>query len=323
MKNRFLASFLMLFLTFSLAAGCAEQTATTTAGSAATTTAATTDSGPGTTEDFTGEFIVDASYVLEHHGDDNVILVDARGEETARKGTIKGAVSTNWQYLSNVENATQGDYEWGLILEPAPLAERLGGLGLDKDKQIILFAEGPNGWGEDARLLWTLRAAGYKDLKMVNGGLKALKEAGVPEAKEVTKLDPVAVEVGELDLSHVITTRELEETYDDHKILDVRAEAEYNGEVLYGEAKGGRLPGAVHVPFTDFFTEDETLKSNADLKAMFEGAGLTTSDSIVVYCTAGIRSAYAQLIMEMTGFTNSMNYDGSYYTWAATNEVEK
>lgn len=313
------AGLLAMFLTVALAAGCADQTTTTTAAGTSAVTTAGTDTGVP----FTGDFIVDADYVLERHAEDSVILVDARGEENARKGTIEGAITTSWQNLSNVETTQHGDYDWGLILEPEELSRRLGALGLAKDKEIILFAEGPNGWGEDARLLWTLRAAGYENLKMVDGGLKALKAAGLPEARDPARLDPVTVEVGELDYTHVITTEQLEETYDDHKIVDVRAEAEYNGEVLYGEAQGGRLPGAIHVPFTEFFKEDHTLKSNAELKAMFEAAGLTPADSIVIYCTAGIRSAYAQLIMEMSGFANSMNYDGSYYTWAATNDVEK
>ena len=56
---------------------------------------------------------------------------------------------------------------------------------------------------------------------------------------------------------------------------------------------------------------------------MFEEAGIAKTDKIVTYCTAGIRSAYMQLILEMCGFENSMNYDESYYRWSASQEVEK
>lgn len=45
-------------------------------------------------------------------------------------------------------------------------------------------------------------------------------------------------------------------------------------------------------------------------------------NKIVTYCTAGIRSAYMQLILEMCGFENSMNYDESYYRWCACQDVE-
>lgn len=284
---------------------------------------ATNQGGEEITSAFTGKYIVDANYVNEHYEDDNVILVDARGEDAAKKGTIKGAAATNWQFLSNVENAANGDYDWGLILEPEVLSERLGQLGLSKDKEIILFAEGPKGWGEDGRILWTLRSAGYENLKMVDGGLAALQAAGLPQANEATKLDPVEVKVTKLDYEHVINTVELEDTFDDYVIVDVRADEEYGGEALYGEAQGGHIPGAIHVKYIDFFDSNGYLKSNEDITELFESANVKKTDKIVTYCTAGIRSAYAQLILEMLDFNVSKNYDGSYYTWCANNEVEK
>lgn len=331
-----MAGLLGFVLTLTLA-GCTGGTATTTAAgtsAGATTAAGTTAPGatttpPGTTSaggtenGFTGNFIVDANYVKTHYQDPNVILVDSRGEETARKGTIEGAVATTWQNFSSVENAKPGDYAWGLILEPAVLAQRLGALGLAKDKEIIFFSVGPNGWGEDGRLLWTLRAAGYKNLKMVDGGLKALTAAGLPAVKSVAKLAPVEVQIDALDRTHVIDTKTLETNYSDYKLVDVRADKEYAGEILYGEAKGGHLPGAIQIRYTDLFNKDEALKSKADLTALFEAAGLKKSDKIVAYCTAGIRSAYMQLVMEMCGFTDSKNHEGSYYTWAANHDVEK
>lgn len=40
---------------------------------------------------------------------------------------------------------------------------------------------------------------------------------------------------------------------------------------------------------------------------MLEAAGLSKENTIVTYCTAGIRSACMQLILEMCGFENSIN----------------
>jgi len=284
----------------------------------------TTTSKEGTPKDsvFTGKYIVDANYVKDHYEDDSVILMDARGEDAAKKGTIEGAVTTTWQSLSNIENAKKGDYDWGLILEPEVLSKKLGDLGLSKDKEIILFAEGPKGWGEDGRILWTLRAAGYENVKMVDGGLKALEDIGLPKSKDVKKLKPVEVSIDALDYEHVINTKELEVSYDDYIILDVREDKEYNGGVHYGEAKGGRLPGAIQVRFIDLFDSDGYLKSSEEITSMFEDANIKKTDKVVAYCTSGIRSAYAQLIMEMLDYEVVKNYEGSYNTWCVHNEVE-
>ena len=86
---------------------------------------------------------------------------------------------------------------------------------------------------------------------------------------------------------------------------NVRADEEYDGETLYGEAKGGHLPGAIHIRYTDLFQKSGMLKSNAEITKMFEDAGITKDDKVVTYCTAGIRSGYMQLILEMCGFKNA------------------
>ena len=264
-----------------------------------------------TEEAFEGEYIVNADYVKENL--DDIILVDARGEDAANKETIKGAIPIAWQYLATCEDGKSGDANWGCILDTERLSERLGEKGLDPNKEIVLFAAAQNGWGDDGRIAWELIAAGYKDVKMVDGGFDALKEAGIETAKGGS--EPKAVDV--------INTDELKANYDDYKVVDVRADEEYDGETLYGEAKGGHLPGAIHIRYTDLFQKSGMLKSNAEITKMFEDAGITKDDKVVTYCTAGIRSGYMQLILEMCGFKNTQNYDESYYRWCAVEDVEK
>ena len=273
------------------------------------------------TEAFTGEYIVNADYVKKNL--DDVILIDARGEEEANKGTVKGATAIGWQNLASVEEGASGDEKWGLVLEPKELAKRLGEKGIAKDKEIVLFAGAQKGWGDDGRIAWELLAAGYKDVKMVDGGFAALKKAGLETDIESTKLDPVDVTIDSIDQTHIIRTDELKKDYDEYKIVDVREDKEYEGDVLYGEAKGGHLPDAIHIPFTDLFNSNGKLKSKKDLTKLFEDAGLAKEDKIVTYCTAGIRSAYMELVMDMCGFKQVKNYDGSYYRWAKVEDVEK
>lgn len=268
---------------------------------------------------FTGKYIVDAAYVKENI--ENVVLVDARGDESAE--TIKGAVAVMWQYFATCEDGVSGDENWGCILDTKRLSERLGEKGFDKDKEIVLFAASQNGWGDDGRIAWELIAAGYSKVKMVDGGFDALKDVGLETQKGGSEPKPAEVTIDSIDETHVINTEELKANYDDYKVVDVRADEEYNGEILYGEANGGHLPGAIHIRFTDLFNADGMLKSNAEITAMFEDAGLSKDDQIVTYCTAGIRSGYMQLILEMCGFENSKNYDESFYRWSAVEELEK
>lgn len=273
-------------------------------------------------DQFTGEWIVDAEYAKSRVGEEDTLFVDSRGEGQAILGTIEGAIATTWSDWC-IKEGQQGDENWGKIQEPEVLSETLGNLGISKEKEIILLGETLTGWGDDARLLWELRAAGYTDVKMVDGGYAALKASGAPTKMMAAKPEKAEVKIKSIDYAHVMTTEELLANYDDYKIVDVRTDEEYNGEILFNEAQGGRLPGAIHIRYTDLFKADGTLKSNEELITMFEDAGLTKEDAIVTYCTGGIRSAYTQLVLEMCGFENSYNYDQSFWRWAVIGEVEK
>lgn len=270
---------------------------------------------------FHGKWVVDAKYAAGRVGADDVIFVDSRGEKKAVTGTISGAIATTWQDWSDM-SVGQGNAGYAMYLPADKISEILGKLGLSKDKEIIIFGEGKDGWGDDARLMNQLLACGYTDVKIVDGGYEAMKDAGAATQLLASKLDPVEVKVDKVDTSKIVTTEELQKNYGDYKILDVRSKEEYDGATLYGEAKGGHLKGAIHFPYTSLFQKDGTLKSNQEIKKMLEEAGVKPEDKIAAYCTGGIRSAYMQAILEMCGYENSYNYIESFWRWSAAGEVE-
>ena len=239
------------------------------------------NSASDSSEPFEGKYVVTADYVKENL--DDIIIVDARGEDEAKKGTVKGAVATTWQYLATCEDGEAGDANWGCILDTKRLSERLGELGLAKDKEIVLFSNAEKGWGEDGRIAWELIAAGYEDVKIVDGGIKALKAAGVETVKGAAEPKPVSVEIDSIDETHVINTDELKEIYDDCKIVDTRTDKEYNGKTMYGEANGGHLPGAIQIRYTDLFNSDSTLKSNEDFKRVYTKRKSYANRELVMY----------------------------------------
>lgn len=267
---------------------------------------------------FEGEYIIDAEEALGKVGDPNVIFVDSGNN--INKETVRGAVITGWQAWSDHMNANSatGAPGWWQIKSAAGMNETFSSLGLSKDKEIILLGETVSGWGDDARLLWQLRVAGYTNVKLVDGGYSALVAAGAPMQQGSSSLARVDAQVTSQDLTHVITTDGLKSNYNSYKILDVRADGEYNGGRFYNEKAGGHLPGAIHLRYTDLFYADGTLRPVNELTRWFESAGLNKEDAIVSYCTGGIRSAYMQLVLEMCGYENTYNYDESFWGWTET-----
>lgn len=271
---------------------------------------------------FHGEYIITGEYAKDRIGAEDVLFIDARGWQKAVLGTLKGAIATTWQDLCTCQEGQAGDADWGKIPAPDDLEGRLGELGITKDKEIIVFADTLDGWGDDARLVWEFLAAGFEDVKMIDGGYAAAKAAGAETQLFASGSEPGEVTVDSIDNTHVMTTEELQANYDEYTIVDVRTDEEYNGAILYNEAQGGHLPGAIHVRYTDLFQEDGTLKPNSELAEMFESAGVDKEDKVVTYCTGGIRSAYTQLVLEMCGYENTWNYDQSFWRWAVVGEVE-
>ncbi len=68
---------------------------------------------------FEGAYLVTADYVKEHAADENVLLVDCRGADKAKKETLEGAVATTWQEIRTCEESygKEGDEGWGVVIK--------------------------------------------------------------------------------------------------------------------------------------------------------------------------------------------------------------
>lgn len=266
---------------------------------------------------------VTTSYVKDNLDNKDFIFLDARGDEKAE--TLKGATSIAWKELAFVDGKP-GDENWGTMsLDKDFLSKVLSEKGLDMNKEIVIFAATTGAWGEDGRLYWQLNALGYKKLKIVDGGIGAIKGDGLTMQTGATKLEKADVKITDINLDATISTADLEKQIKENKnlkLIDTRSTKEYAGAADFGEAKGGKIPGAINIHFQDLLDENGFLKSNADIEKMLSDKGITKDNDIVTYCTAGIRSAYTQVILSNLGY-KAKNYDESFYRWANINDVEK
>ncbi|MGL5243992.1 MAG: sulfurtransferase [Sarcina sp.] len=253
---------------------------------------------------------------LEKNKEDNMVILDGRSKKDYEKGHIPGAINIAWQDLANVKGKA-GDIGWGVALDKETLSRKLAELGIDENTTVITYAN-KDGWGEDGRLTWQLKNAGINS-RILNGGFDLWQAQGKEISKDSPNITPKNLDIKNVDESTTITTEELKKNLSEYKIIDSRAKEEYDGATKYGEAVGGHIKGAVSLPFNEVYNTDGTVKTEKELNKMFEDAGITKNDNIVVYCTAGIRSAYLTEILKMLGYPNVRNYDASYYEWATTN----
>jgi thiosulfate/3-mercaptopyruvate sulfurtransferase len=301
-------------LAATLLTGCGTPATTGPSGSTTPTSTAGTSTRPP----------IPAYVVTAAHVKDNLvrtIVIDARADKYYSAGHIPGAINATWQLFAKVESGKAGDKGWGTLKGASEIGSILSQLGVDTRKQIVVYSS-PGGWGEDGRIVWMLRMAGIANSVVLDGGYPAWTAAGFETSTDAVKLAPTTVEVKSLDQGWNVTTDEIVSGSGDLKIIDARTTKEYGGARDFGEARGGHLPGAVNVPFESLFKQDGTLKTPADLTALFDAVGVSTSDDIVVYCTKGIRSAYMTFILRGMGYTKTRNYDASFYEWAGNKRLD-
>jgi thiosulfate/3-mercaptopyruvate sulfurtransferase len=269
---------------------------------------------------FEDEYLVTRDWLNDNIDNENLLILDARGEDAYNGGYIPGAIATSWQSLSMMEGAP-GDMGWGVVKETDGLSQSIAALGIDESKKVVVYTDTLTGWGEDGRIFWTLEMAGLDNVRLLDGGYNLWEASELEVSKEAVQVEKAAFEVETLDKMASIDFNTLKENYEDYVVIDTREINEYEGATNYGEPKGGHLPNAIHFNFRNVLNEDGTFKDVESLEKLFSEAGLEKEDKIVTYCTAGIRSTHLQIALEMAGYENAMNYDASFYEWSGIDEV--
>lgn len=247
---------------------------------------------------------------------DSVVVVDARSNSTFAGAHIPGAINLHWSSLSNTTEVKQGEAGWAELLDAADILATVSAAGIDGTKPVVVYTNTQDGWGEDGRIYWTLREAGFDDVHILDGGWSQWVGAG-EETVSTTLPDEDADPIEQVDTAYV------KAHMDSAKLIDARAVAEYTGQKTMGEAREGHIPGAVNVPYVSLIAQDGKLLSDDELEQIFSDAGLSKTDECIVYCTGGVRAAAVAETMIDLGYSNVKVYAAGYSEWAgdASNEV--
>jgi thiosulfate/3-mercaptopyruvate sulfurtransferase len=170
---------------------------------------------------------------------------------------------------------------------------------------------GPRAW-------WTLRTFGAQKVYLLDGGLRAWMEAGLP-----TQTGPVhrapAVFHAKLDQNAVKDFQEVKQMIAAHgQILDARSAGRFAGtspEPRPG-LSSGHMPGATSIPYTEL-VEDGRLKPVEELRRIFAGKGVDLERPITTTCGSGVTAAVLAFGLEAAGAKQVTLYDGSWAEYAA------
>ena len=270
--------------------------------------------------------LVDAEYLLNNRTNNNIVVIDARGG-MLEEGSLMydKAIVVDWTDISLLGEF--GGEELGKLLSKENYQQIFSKLGITDESEVLVygFTMPEQGFGDEARVLYTFSYSGFDNVKFIDGGFKQVEKLGfnkkyVPTTDRIDVSDIVRSEATKNEKA--IYTDELLSKIGntDVQIIDTRLEVEYNGRVIYGENKAGHIPGAISLPFNTLVDNNGFLKSREELEKYVADKGLDKNKLQVTYCTTGVRASYVAVILEELGFT-VRNYEPSFARYANVGEV--
>jgi len=242
-------------------------------------------------------------------------LGDPDGRQHYRAGHLPGAVYVDLDAeLAAPPSAAAGRHPLPDVADLQAAARRWG---IRTGSTVIAYDD----WNTmaAARAWWLLRWAGVADVRLLDGGLRAWRSAGLPLATgEAPPPEPgdVVLAGGALPTLDADGTGALAAAATG-VVLDARAGERYRGEVEPVDPRAGHVPGAVSAPTAANLDDDGRFLPPAALRERFAALGVADSTPVGVYCGSGVTAAHEVAALAVAGFGAAALYPGSWSQWSA------
>jgi len=285
MRRKFkmlIIGFLLIFSMTSLLVGCSTYTAGST----------------------TGTEILEANNAFKYTADKNAVFVDMQSKASYDKSHMAGAVNI---VLSDIVVSTTVP---NMLPSKEKIEKVLGNAGIKNDMTVIVYDDNNN--MDSARFWWTLKVFGHEKVKVVSGGIKALKAAGAKLSEDKPVRFAETYTAKDANKSMIATMDDVRNQVNnpDKKVvlLDTRTQQEYDA---------GTIPSSILLDYTNNNYADGRYKSVSDIKMMYLDKKIKPDNTVIMYCKTSIRGAQTYLALYNAGFRNLKLYDGAWSEWSA------
>ena len=254
------------------------------------------------------------SSMIVDSGEKRPLLLDLRPPDAYTAGHIPGAIHIDL---------------WGVSLidtDPAPLSAFMWMIehvlaihGVSAATPVVVYDE--QSGIRAARAFWFLEYLGHPSVRLLDGGFGAWAAGGYEITRDAAP-PPQSDWTGARRQETIATWREVRSALGrtDSVILDTRSDGEYCGTTARAKRRG-TIPGAVHIEWTRNLTADGSFKPSAELRRMYEDAGVTPDRTVITYCQGGYRAAHSYLALRLLGYPKVKNYVGSWKEWGDRDDL--
>ena len=271
--------------------------------------------------------LVETGWLEAHLGDPRLRILDCTvflrpvagggvrpesGHAAWSEGHIPGS-----GYASLIDDLSDRDSPLPVMMPPAAqFAAAMSRYGVGEGTRVVLYDAAMNMWA--ARVWWMLRAFGFDDAAVLNGGWRkwTLERRPVstdlpvharaefvarPRAGHIARKDEVLAAIGDPDTC----------------LLNALSADEHSGKAAR-VARPGRIPTSRNVPAGSLVDpESHAYLSSAELRAKFAAAGALEGQRVITYCGGGIAACSDALALSLLGVRRVAVYDGSMAEWAS------
>ncbi|GHF27244.1 sulfurtransferase [Streptomyces morookaense] len=256
--------------------------------------------------------LVTVEWLAEHLGHPDLVVLDAsvgaaRGAGTAIAGArvfdIDGAMSDHDDprphTMPGIEQFVRG----------------IRALGVNDRSTVVVYDAA--GIYSSARAWWMLRAMGFDRAAVLDGGLPAWTAAGHPCGPFGQEPPAEGDFIARPRTGLLVGIDTVREALADEgsAVLDARSRGRYAGTEAEPRPglRGGHMPGAVNLPFTELQDGGRMLPAD-DLRSAFAAAA-GGRERLVFSCGSGVTACVLALGAELAGYRDLTVYDGSWSEW--------
>jgi thiosulfate/3-mercaptopyruvate sulfurtransferase len=262
------------------------------------------------------DILVSTDWAMAHLKDPDKRFIEVDVDTTQYAlGHLEGAIGFNWQ--TQLQDQVTRD-----ILSKEQLEALLSEAGVTPEMTIVLYGDNSNWFA--AHAFWLFKYYGHPDVRLIDGGRQKLLAEDRPFTRVVPTYPRTDYKVRQINESFRADREYIRARLRQPQLalVDVRSPAEFTGEVISPPGlpetaqRGGHIPGAKNVPWSDIVAEDGTFKSVEQMRRIYEPLGITPDKDVVVYCRIGERSSHTWVALKcLLGYPNVRNYDGSWTEW--------
>lgn len=245
----------------------------------------------------------------------NVRIIDIRDAKAYASGHLPGAVHAPYgQWRGPAANP-------GDLAPLDSLTALVQSLGLTPDTPVVIVSSGLDStdFGATARVYWTLKVLGAKNLSILNGGVQAWSQAGLPLETQAVKVTASAWKPS-VNEALVVRKEELVQHIQrkDAQLVDGRPAEFFHGETRHVAAKvPGTIEGAVNFDNARWFAKDQGGRIDVELvKSLAKNYPTQNNQSAVSFCNTGHWAATNWFVAsELLGQSETKLYPGSMVEW--------